>query len=76
MLSRIYVINKFSRLSPEDVPLVTDSNKLTENENQEYYQTIISNPIHIYKLIKEMLWFSEDIYMPLLSSSQEGKCGI
>ena len=32
---------------------------------------VISNPIHIYNLIKEMTHFAENVYHPLLNISED-----
>ena len=42
----------------------------TNDERKSKILPIISNPIHIYNLIKEILLFSNEIY-PLLSETNE-----
>ena len=44
------------------------------NENKAIYERIISNPIHVYKLVKEMQKFASVVYFALVElSRQTGK---
>lgn len=40
-----------------------------KRENEDNVEKIIANPIHVYKLIKEMQQFAEEVYQPLLNMS-------
>ncbi len=41
------------------------------NKDKAIYERIISNPIHVYKLVKEMQKFASVVYFPRLESARQ-----
>ena len=50
-----------------------DIDRANGNEENDL-DPIISNPIHLYNLIKEMKHFAENVYHPLLNISTDIGC--
>ena len=52
-----------------------DKEIFNDKEKKDYMDLVISNPIHVYKLMKQMHWFAEEVYNPKIEtvSSNKGK---